>query len=102
MASGKSITGLVLASAVMLSSMAGPASAQTSGAGPYYATPSWDQSIPAATRFVVLTNFASAAVLDRETGLVWEKTPKTTTIVAAQPPGTFADYAAVDCMTRKI
>jgi len=71
-------------------------------AGPYYATPSWDQSLPASTRFVVLTNFNSEAVLDRETGLVWERTPRTGTIVAGQPPGTFADYAAVDCLTRKI
>ena len=39
-------------------------------AGPYYATPSWNQQLPAATRFIVLTNWASAAVLDRETGLV--------------------------------
>jgi hypothetical protein len=46
-----------------------------SGAGPYYATPSWDQTIPASTRFVVLTNFDNEAVLDRETGLVWARTP---------------------------
>jgi hypothetical protein len=44
-----------------------------SGAGPYYAIPAWDQTIPASTRFVVLTNFNNAAVLDRETGLVWEQ-----------------------------
>lgn len=50
-----------------------------SGVGPYYATPSWDQTLPAATRFVVLTNMASEAVLDRETGLVWEKEPSTGT-----------------------
>ena len=47
------------------------------GAGPYYATPSWDQTLPANTRFVVLTNMNSEAVLDRETGLVWERTPAT-------------------------
>jgi hypothetical protein len=47
-------------------------------AGPYYATPSWNQQLPAATRFIVLTNWASAAVLDRETGLVWEKAPNNT------------------------
>ena len=57
--------------------MAGPAQAQTTSVGPYYATPSWDQTLPTATRFIVLSNFASAAVLDGETGLVWEKSPQT-------------------------
>ncbi len=47
------------------------------GDGPYYATPSWDQKLPAATRFIVLTNWNSEAVLDRETGLVWERVPST-------------------------
>lgn len=49
------------------------------GVGPYYATPAWDQTLPATTRFLVLTNMSSEAVLDRETGLVWEKSPDTTT-----------------------
>src|SRR5262249_15328144 len=40
--------------------------------GPYYAEPSWDQMLPASTRFIVLSNFNSEAVLDRETGLVWQ------------------------------
>jgi Protein of unknown function (DUF1566) len=58
------------------------ADAQTVGNGPYYATPSWDQTIPCTSssncpRFVVLSNFANAAVLDRETGLVWERSPST-------------------------
>lgn len=48
----------------------GPAKAATTEAGPYYSLPSWDQTLPASTRFIVLSNFASAAVLDRETGLV--------------------------------
>ena len=52
-----------------------PAHAQTTAPGPYYATPSWDQTLPANTRFVVLSNFSGEAVLDRETGLVWEKAP---------------------------
>jgi hypothetical protein len=39
------------------------------------ATPSWDQTLPAAQRFIVLANFNQQAVLDRETGLVWEKSP---------------------------
>ncbi len=54
------------------------APAQADAVGPYYAMPSWDQTLPPATRFVVLSNLASAAVLDRETGLVWEKVPNTT------------------------
>lgn len=45
--------------------------ATTSAVGPYYATPSWDQKLPPATRFVVLANWNNEAVLDRETGLVW-------------------------------
>jgi len=59
---------------VMVAFGAIPAEAATA-AGPYYATPSWDQTLPANTRFIVLTNMNSEAVLDRETGLVWEKSP---------------------------
>ena len=49
--------------------------AQTAANGPYYATPSWDQTLPASTRFVVLSNMNNEAVLDRETGLVWQRAP---------------------------
>jgi Protein of unknown function (DUF1566) len=61
----------------------GAGSAAADAIGPYYATPSWDQQLPASTRFVVLSNWVDAAhpsggaaVLDRETGLVWQKTPQ--------------------------
>ena len=56
------------------------AEAQTVANGPYYALPSWGQKLPCPTltncpRFVVLANWSSQAVLDRETGLVWERAP---------------------------
>lgn len=64
-----------------------PSAAQTAAAGPYYATPSWSQKLACDTpktcpRFVVLTNWSNEAVLDRETGLVWQRTPPT--LLAAQ------------------
>ena len=48
---------------------------QADSVGPYYGMPSWDQTLPSATRFIILSNFNSEAVLDRNTGLVWEKSP---------------------------
>ena len=59
----------------MLAFTARSAHAQTTAIGPYYATPSWDQKLDPAGRFIVLTNWSSQAVLDRETGLVWEQSP---------------------------
>jgi hypothetical protein len=61
-----------------------PAVAQTTGPGPYYAWPAWDQKLQCDTqatcpRFIVLSNWNNQAVLDRETGLVWERSPSTST-----------------------
>jgi len=39
--------------------------------------PSWDDQINKPSRFKVLKEFNDAAVLDRETGLVWEQSPET-------------------------
>jgi len=50
-----------------------PAAAQTTAPGPYYASPSWDQTLPANIRFIILSNMNSEAFLDRETGLVWAR-----------------------------
>jgi len=62
----------------LLTFSVGKGTAQTTANGPYYAWPSWDQTLPSSTRFIVLSNFNSQAVLDRETGLVWERSPSTT------------------------
>jgi hypothetical protein len=69
------VFGLVALGALAFAS--GPVNAQTFQNGPYYANPAWDQQIPAAQRFIVLSNWNNEAVLDRETGLVWERTPDT-------------------------
>jgi hypothetical protein len=67
---------------VMVASGTIPAAAQTTALGPYYATPSWDQKLQCDTpatcpRFIVLSDWYSAAVLDRETGLVWQRSLST-------------------------
>lgn len=65
--------GLLVLSTLTLSSV--PATAQTTANGFYYPVPSWDQTLPGSNRFIILSNFNSEAVMDRETGLVWERSP---------------------------
>jgi len=61
----------------MVAVAASPATAMNGYAWSYPPLPSWSQTLPAYTRFVVLLNMNSEAVLDKETGLVWEKSPST-------------------------
>jgi len=63
-------------SLVLIAVAARPADAQTI---PANSNPSWDLQLRCdqaqCPRFVVLSKFDDAAVLDRETGLVWERAP---------------------------
>ncbi len=82
--------------AVMLAALA--VTAATSN-GPYYALPAWDQKLDCNSsancpRFVELSNWNGEAVLDRETGLVWEKSPTTT-------PRTWL-LASVSCVQKTV
>ncbi len=42
--------------------------------------PAWDKQINRPERFVVLKGFNNEAVFDKETGLVWEQSPRTFTL----------------------
>ena len=67
---------LTLAGSLGVALLAPPAQA-ASGPGPYLAPPAWDRQLGAG-RFLVLTNWNKEAVLDKETGLVWERSPTST------------------------
>jgi hypothetical protein len=66
--------------------------AQAQGSGPYYAVPSWSQTLPDATRFILLANFGNKAFLDRNTGLVWASGP-------LEWEGSLAEADASACQT---
>jgi hypothetical protein len=68
-------------------------------AGSKQAFPSWNQQINSPKRFIVLAAFGGAAVLDLETGLVWEQSPET-----APNPTTLQTWleAQSSCNTRNV
>ncbi len=76
-------TRVLTTTAVLIAALVtpGPLNADSKGVLP---PPSWDQQFGCAAtdcpRFVVLSSFGGAAVLDQETGLVWEQSPSATTI----------------------
>jgi len=45
-----------------------------------YSTSSWSRKLPAAERFVVLEDFNDQAVIDKETGVVWERSPSSSVL----------------------
>jgi len=55
--------------------------------------PAWDHVIGGSSRFIVLPDFAYDAVLDQETGLVWELAPSMTQV-------TWLPTAAHQCLNR--
>ena len=66
---------------VMLTVSSAPSGAQATATGPFIAPSGWAQKLPCDTlaacqRFTLLSNWDSEAVLDRETGLVWQRAPK--------------------------
>ena len=76
---------VVLAASAALELVGSFAHADTVAKGPYYAVPSWDQKLrcdapSTCPRFQILGNWDSEAVLDRETGLVWETVPSTANV----------------------
>lgn len=49
------------------------------GSGETNYTQRWDRALPAGARFTILAAFYNQAVLDNNTGLVWEQSPAVTT-----------------------
>src|SRR5262245_4612746 len=74
--------------------------AQSTAPGPYFPVPSWDLSVPCPSssncpRFIVLSNLVGA-VLDVETGLVWQRAPTFFSGTAWAPAMNFCTSLVID------
>ena len=79
------IIGRHMAACALLALASSICMAQGTPSGSFYSLPSWNEKLPCdspqdCTRFVVLSDWGGSAVLDKETGLVWERTPGTSLI----------------------
>ena len=92
------ILGLLSLGLLVGVALTAPPAQAVDAVGPYYAEPAWDQKKAAANRFVVLTNWFSQAVLDKETGLVWERS----TASDLRPWGVGIHNARLACATRAV
>jgi len=79
----KTLYSMIFTAIITLTLFAPPAAAQVGT--------TWDKKFNGANRFSVLGTFGGAAVLDKETGLVWEQSPSTN-----RPAG------HADCITLKV
>jgi hypothetical protein len=53
----------------------------------------WQEAHPSAERFLILSDFHDEAVLDKDTGLIWEMAPQTTTVTWNEARATCAKRA---------
>ena len=67
---------MLSAGLVFMTDRAGAVPKDKSGVNP--TQNSWDDNLPSASGFTVLSTFGGAAVRDNNTGLVWEKAPDAT------------------------